>query len=64
MTKANSFENNIVTPKIYSLIKTPCGRAKYLQLSQAPGPFAKLRLYWFISFAALRDLTLKNPDNI
>ncbi len=49
---------------INSLIKTPCGRAKYTELSKRKGVFALLRLYWFIVFATLRDLQLTNADQI
>lgn len=51
-------------PKIFSLIKTPCGRAKYSDLFLKKGVIAKLRLYWFIFFAVIKDWHLKNPDHI
>ena len=41
-------------------IKTDCCRAKYADLATRPGPTAKLRLWWFVLIAALRDLPLKN----
>ncbi len=42
-------------------IKTDCGRAKYSQLAAVPGPWARLRLGWFVLIAALRDLPLPPP---
>ena len=53
---------NMSQPKLFSFIKTPCGRAKYLQLSNTKGVFAKIRFWWFIVFAVMKDLLLKNPD--
>ena len=49
-------------PKLFSLIKTPCGRSKYLELSKRKGILAKLRFWWFIFFAAIKDRELSNPD--
>ena len=43
-------------------IKTDCGRAKYADLATRPGPTAKLRLWWFVLIAAIRDRPLPNPD--
>ena len=48
------------TAAIHRWIKTECGRAKYADLAQRPGPLAKLRLGWFVLIAALRDWRL--PD--
>ncbi|HGY5545868.1 MAG TPA: hypothetical protein ACN46U_05775 [Prochlorococcus sp.] len=47
---------------INTWIKTPCGRAKYAELAQHTGLLARLRLSWFVFFAALRDWQLPNPD--
>tara|TARA_B100000214_G_scaffold366728_1_gene336042 strand:+ start:937 stop:1095 length:159 start_codon:yes stop_codon:yes gene_type:complete len=47
---------------IYSLIKTECGRAKYDMLHSKKGIFNRLRLYWFIIFAAIEDWNLKTTD--
>ena len=44
---------------IYSLIKTPCGRQKYEYLSKKQNIFAKLRLFWFVFFAAIKDWGLE-----
>ena len=43
-------------------IKTDCGRAKYAELATRPGPTAKLRLWWFVLIAAIRDWPLPDPD--
>ena len=50
-------------PKLFSLIKTPCGRTKYLELSTKKGMFAQIRLWWFIFFAVIKDWQLENTDN-
>ena len=47
-------------PAVHRWIKTECGRAKYADLAQRPGPVAKLRLGCFVLIAALRDWRL--PD--
>ena len=47
---------------INSLIKTPCGRAKYQQLASKHSFLSKIRLAWFILIAAIRDLSLKQTD--
>ena len=47
---------------IFSLIKTECGRAKYEMLAAKKGIFNRIRLYWFIVFAAIKDLNLKADD--
>ena len=50
------------TPNIYRFIKTPCGRAKYEMLKDKKKIYSKIRLYWFIIFAIIKDwnLTEKN----
>ncbi len=47
---------------IYSLIKTPCGRAKYHEISSRNNLFSKVRLIWFIAIASIKDLNIPNPD--
>lgn len=54
--------NNMSTPKIFALIKTPCGRAKYSELSLKNNLFGKLRLYWFVFIAIIKDWRLPNTD--
>ena len=36
-------------------IKTYCGLKKYITLKKKKGLFARLRLFWFVTFASLRD---------
>ena len=43
---------------VFSLIKTDCGRAKYEKLASQKGIFNRIRLYWFILFAAIEDWNL------
>ena len=49
-------------PSIFSLIKTECGRTKYEMLASKKGIFNRIRLYWFIVFAAIEDWDLKADD--
>jgi len=46
--------------KIYQFIKTECGQAKYEKLSSNKTFFGKVRLYWFIFFASIKDMNIKN----
>ena len=46
------------------LIKTDCGKQKYIELSQRKGIIAKLRFYWFIIFAVIEDWNLPESDHI
>lgn len=48
--------------KIFSLIKTECGRAKYEMLASKKGIFNRIRLYWFILFATIKDWNLTAED--
>ena len=45
--------------KIYRFIKTPCGQTKYEKLNLNQTFFGRIRLYWFIIFATIRDFNLK-----
>tara|TARA_Y100001968_G_C19386168_1_gene732983 strand:+ start:1168 stop:1326 length:159 start_codon:yes stop_codon:yes gene_type:complete len=47
---------------VFSLIKTDCGRAKYEMLASKKGIYNRIRLYWFIIFAAIQDWNLKAED--
>ena len=47
---------------IFSLIKTPCGRAKYDELASRKGIGAKLRLSWFIFIATIKDWNLTSTN--
>ena len=48
--------------RIYSLIKTECGQAKYKMLISKKGILARIRLYWFIIFAIIQDWNLPVED--
>ncbi|MCP9792257.1 hypothetical protein KBZ20_10930 [Vulcanococcus limneticus Candia 3F8] len=48
-------------PGAYRWIKTACGRAQYDELAARTGPWAPLRLAWFVAIAALRDWRLPPP---
>jgi hypothetical protein len=50
-------------PLAHRWIKTACGRAKYAELAQRPGPLARIRLLWFVLIAALRDWPLPAPPD-
>lgn len=43
-------------------IRSDCGRALYLELASRRGPWARLRLRWFVAIATLRDRQLPRPD--
>lgn len=49
-------------PRAFRWIKTDCGRATYSELAARPGPWARLRLAWFVLIAALRDWRLAAKD--
>ena len=40
-------------------IKTVCGLEKYEELSKRKGFFNKVRFYWFVLFASIRDFLKK-----
>jgi hypothetical protein len=44
-------------------VKTECGQAKYLELASRHGPWARLRRWWFVLIAALRDWRLPPPTS-
>tara|TARA_B100000700_G_C15060860_1_gene865734 strand:+ start:7984 stop:8130 length:147 start_codon:yes stop_codon:yes gene_type:complete len=46
------------SPRIFNLIKTECGRAKYKELVKKEGVFNKIRLMWFIAIATIKDYSL------
>ena len=48
--------------KVFEFIKSPCGRAKFLELSSRKGFVSKIRLTWFIIIASLRDWNLDSAD--
>ncbi len=50
-----------VPPVVARWVKTECGRAKYQELAQHSGAWARLRRWWFVLIAALRDWRLPAP---
>jgi len=47
---------------IHMWIKTPCGRAKYAELEARKGMLHRIRLIWFVFFAAIKDWNLASPN--
>ena len=47
---------------ITNYIKTECGLTEYYLLKARKGFFNKLRFYWFVAIATVRDLPKKKPD--
>jgi len=45
--------------KVFNFIKTPCGRAKYIELEANKTLLGKFRLFWFILIASIRDWNIK-----
>jgi len=43
-----------------SNIKTVCGLEKYEELSKRKGFFNRVRFYWFVLFASIRDFCKKS----
>ena len=49
-----------MSQNIKNFIKTDCGLSKYHLLKTKKGIFNKLRFYWFVAIAVIRDLPKKN----
>ncbi len=49
-------------PRIFALIKTECGRSKYLELVKKKNLYGLIRLYWFIFFAIIKDSVIPAND--
>ena len=45
---------------IFNYIKTPCGQSKYIELKSNKSLLGKLRLFWFIVIASIKDWNIKN----
>jgi len=45
---------------IFKYIKTECGQMKYESLSANKTLLGRIRLYWFVIFALIRDLNIRN----
>jgi len=46
--------------KVFNYIKTPCGQAKYIELEANKTLLGKVRLFWFILIASIRDWNFKD----
>ena len=49
--------------RIFSLIKTECGRSKYQELSLRKNLFSRIRLIWFIIIATIKDWNIEEDKN-
>ncbi len=45
---------------VFNYIKTPCGQAKYIELEANKTMLGKVRLFWFILIASIRDWNIKD----
>ena len=45
---------------IYQFIKSDCGRDKYQKLNMDKSFYGRIRILWFIIFASIRDINIKN----
>ena len=45
---------------LFKYIKTPCGQAKYIELQSNKSLFGKLRLFWFVIIASIRDWDIRD----
>ena len=50
-----------MSDNITKYIKTECGLSEYYLLKARKGFFHKLRFYWFVAIATIRDLPKKSP---
>jgi hypothetical protein len=62
MPSVPSDNETALPPAVARWVKTECGRASYLELARRPGAWARLRRWWFVLIAALRDWRLSAPD--
>ena len=54
----------MVKLKINHLIKSRCGREKYLILSEKKDFLSRIRLLWFIIFSAIRDWNIQETNQL
>jgi hypothetical protein len=45
---------------LFKYIKTPCGQAKYIELQSNKSLLGKLRLFWFVIIASIRDWNIRD----
>ena len=50
----------MVNKNLFKYIKTPCGQAKYIELQYNKSLLGKLRIFWFVIIASIRDWNIKD----
>ena len=55
-----TFEILMTKKTVFNYIKTPCGQAKYIELEANKTLLGKVRLFWFILIASIRDWNIKD----
>ena len=55
-----TFERLMTKKTVFNYIKTPCGQAKYIELEGKKTFLGKVRLFWFILIASIRDWNIKD----
>ena len=45
---------------LFKYIKTPCGQAKYIELQSNKSLLGKLRIFWFVIIASIRDWNIRD----
>ncbi len=45
---------------LFKYIKTPFGQAKYIELQSNKSLLGKLRLFWFVIIASIRDWNIRD----
>ncbi len=54
----------MVIKNMRKLVKTSCGLAKYDAIASRKDAFSRLRLIWFVFFAAIRDWHISTDNQI
>ena len=54
-----TFQILMMKKTVFKYIKTPCGQAKYIELEANKTLSGKVRLFWFILIASIRDWNIK-----
>ena len=45
---------------LFKYIKTPCGQSKYIELQSNKSLLGKLRLFWFVIIASIKDWNISD----
>jgi len=56
----NFFARLMTKKTVFNYIKTSCGQAKYIELEANKTLLGKVRLFWFILIASIRDWNIKD----